>query len=325
MKNSVKIILLMIVVLGLVIGSFGLGYAAEKNIVIEVAHMFAEGDPNTIAVEAGKKYIEEKTNGRITFQIYPNGTYGEQQNCIQAVRMGTLDVFNGGFGSELYKPAGAIQGPYLFKDYEQWKKFKVSDICKEIVLGIEKAAGFKVVGIGHFGFRQTLITSPAKTVDDFSKLKLRVVNSPPYPQAAVVLGATGTPVPIVDVYLAIQTGVVDGTENPLPQIIAMKFYEVAKYLIKTNHMIATQNWFVSNKLWNSLLPDDQKIFEETWDYIANMIEEIVEQEEDNNIKFLQQNGVTVITPDKQQFIDRLPLVFEKYPDWVAIYDKVSKL
>jgi len=325
MKNLVRIILLTVVVLGLVIGSFSLGYAAEKNIVIEVAHMFAAGDPSTIAVEAGKKYIEEKTNGRITFKIYTNGTYGEQFNSIQAVRMGTLDVMCSGFGSEFYEPAGAIQGPYLFKDYDQWKKFKVSNICKEIVSNIEKAAGFKIVGIGHFGFRETLCVKPAKTVDDFSKLKLRVVNAPPYPEAAVILGATGTPIPIVETYMSIMTGVVQGTENPVSQIIAMKFYEVAKNLIKTDHMIATQYWVCSNKRWNSLSPDDQKIFAETWDYIANMIEQIVEQKENDNIKLLQQNGVTVITPDKQQFIDRLPLVFKKYPAWKAIYDEVSKL
>ena len=91
----------------------------EPEITITVAHMFADGDPSTIAVEEGKKYIEEKSGVRITFNIYPNGTYGEQNNSAQAVRMGTLDVFCEAFNSNYVPKAGAIQGPFLFEDYEQ--------------------------------------------------------------------------------------------------------------------------------------------------------------------------------------------------------------
>ena len=298
---------------------------AAEQIVVEVAHMFAEGDPNTIAVEEGKAYIEEKTGGRITFRIYPNGIYGEQQNSIQAVRMGTLDVFNGGFGSDIYPPAGAIQGPYLFRDYEHWRTFKKSDVCREIITQLETLGSFKAVGVGHFGFRETITVTPAQTVEDFKKLKLRVVNAPPYPEAAVVLGATGTPIPITDVYMSLQTKVVDGTENPLAQIVAMKFYDAAKHLTMTDHMIATQLWMVSNKFFDSLSPEDQAIFEETWDFIATRIEEIAEENEIKNIKLMEENGVTVYRPDKQQFMDRLPEVLERYPDWVEIYEAVGKL
>lgn len=263
MKNVIRIISLVIILSSLVIGISSFTCFAQDKIVIEVAHMYAEGDPNTIGVEAGKKYIEDKTNGRITFAIYPNGSYGEQFNCSQAVRMGTLDMFAGGFAHDFYKPSMAIQGPFIFRDYEHWRKFKESELCKEIVANTEKNGGFKVVGIHHYGFRQTLTKTPAETVEDFSKLRLRVVNVAPYPLCADVLGAKGTPVPIVDVYLSLQTGIVDGTENPIPQMIAMTFYEVAKYLLKTDHMLATQYWMVSNKRWNSLSQEDQKILEET--------------------------------------------------------------
>lgn len=297
----------------------------EEKIVIEVAHMFAEGDPNTIAVEEGKKYIEDKTNGRITFKIYPNGTYGEQFNSIQAVRMGDLDVMCSGFGTEYVKEAGAIQGPFLFRDYDHWRKFKKSDVCADLVNKIEKAAGYQVIGIGHFGFRETMLTSPATTPEEFSKVKIRVVNMAPYPEAATVLGATGTPIPIVDVYMSIKTKVVEGTENPLPQIIAMKFYEPAKYLIMTDHMLATQYWIASNKLYEKLSAEDEKLFEETFDFIATRVEEINEAKQEENIQFLKDNGVTIISPNKQPFMDRVPLVLEKYPDWKGLYEAIGKL
>ena len=299
--------------------------SSKPEITITVAHMFADGDPTTIAVEEGKAYIEEKSNGRITFNIYPNGTYGDQANSIQAVRMGTLDVFCSSFNSDYVPEAGAIQGPFLFRDYDHWETFKKSDYCKDLVSRIEKAAGYKIMGIGHFGFREVLSTESVSTVDDFSKLKMRVVNAEPYTQAAVILGATGTPIGIGDVYMSLQTNVVQATENPVSQLVSMKFYEVAKYLVLTDHMIAQQYWIASNKCYDGLSADDQKLLSETFDVIANRIEEIVEKNEQTNIKLMEDAGVTVITPDKQQFIDRLDLVFKTYPAWKEVYETIQAM
>ena len=299
---------------------------AEPEIVIEVAHMFAEGDPNTIAIEEGKAHIEELSGGRITFTIYPNGTYGEQFNSIQAVQMGTLDVMCSGFGSDYYAPAGAIQGPFLFESYDQWNRFTESDYCDQLCAKIEEAAGYHIMGVGHFGFRELLSTVEATTVEDLSKLKMRVVNVEPYPQAAVVLGPTGTPIGIVDVYMSLQTGVVDATENPVSQLVSMKFYEVAKYLEMTDHMLATEYWICSNNCYDSLSAEDQAIFDETFDWIADRIEELVEENIAANIQVMVDNGVTVIENiDKQQFMDRLDLVFDTYPDWEEIYEAVQGL
>lgn len=315
--------LVLVMVLSMGVTAFAAG--DEEQIVIDVAHMYAEGDPNTIAIEEAKEYIEEKSDGRITFNIYPNGTYGEQTNSIQAVRMGTLDIFCEMFGSDYYAPAGAIQGPYMFRSYDHWRAFTESDICKELVEKIEEAAGYKIMGIGHFGFRETITTSPVETVEDLSKMKLRVVNLAPYPEAAVVLGATGTPIALADVYMSLETNVVQGTENPLPQIIAMKFYEKAKYLAMTDHMIASQYWICSNNCFDSLSPEDQDLLMETFDIAADRIEELCEAQQEENIQFLEDQGVTVTYPDKQQFIDRLDLVLENHPDWAPIYEAVAEL
>jgi TRAP-type C4-dicarboxylate transport system substrate-binding protein len=182
------------------------------------------------------------------------------------------------------------------------------------------------MGVGHFGFRELLSTTDATTVEELSGLKMRVVNAEPYPQAAVVLGTTGTPIGISDVYMSLQTGVVDATENPVSQLVSMKFYEVAKYLILTDHMLATQYWIASNKFYDSLSAEDQAIVDETFAWIADRIEQIVEEKIEDNIQLMEDSGVTVIRDiDKQQFIDRLDLVFQTYPDWQEVYDAVNGL
>ena len=324
MKKNRMLRVLAMVIAALLL--FGCASAlAEPEIVIEVAHMFAEGDPSTIAVEEGKEYIEKASDGRITFQIYPNGTYGDQNNSVMAVRMGTLDVMCEAFNTSYVEKAGAIQGPFMFSDYDHWRRFKNSDYCKELVAEIEEAANYKIMGIGHFGFRQFLGTVPAETVEDFSKLKMRVVDNPAYTAVATILGATGTPLNITDVYMSLQTGVVQGTENPLSQLVSMKFYEVAKYLVLTNHMIAQQYWIVSNNCYDSLSEEDQQLLRETFDFIANRIEEIVEAKEADNIQLMKDAGVTVIEPDKKQFQDRVNLIFDTFPSWEPVYEIIKDL
>ena len=297
----------------------------EEKIVIEITYGFSETEPTHVAFLAAQKDIEEKTNGRITFKLYPSNTYGTATYCIQAVRMGVLAAAGAGFTAEFYKPAGAIYGPYMFRDYDHFYKFLESDFARSLEASIENVAGYKILGNGHFGFRETIITTPAQTVEEFSKIKLRVSTAPPFEQAAVALGATGTPIPITDVYMSIQTGVVDGSENPTSQIIGMKFYEVAKYLILTDHMIASQYWAFSRKWWNDLSPDDQTLVSETFKDAQREIERLVLENIDADIQFMKDNGVTVIIPDKQQFMDRLPLTLEVYPEFASIYEEVGKI
>lgn len=296
----------------------------KPEITIDLAHMFAEGDPIYVAVLEGKAYIEEQTHGRICLNVYPGGSYGQQANGILAVRMGNLDIFHEAFNTNYVEAAGAIQGPFLFADYAAWDKFEKSDYCKELVSEIEAKAGYHIMGIGHFGFREFLSTSECRTVDDFSKIKMRVVDSPAYRAVATVLGATGTPINITDVYMSLQTGVVQATENPLGQLTAMKFYEVAKYLEMTNHMIAQNYWIVSDDCYSRLSAEDQALLKETLTLIADRTEEIVEAKSEEYISTMKAAGVTVIDDlDRQQFLDRLPLVFEEFPAWKAVYEKIQ--
>jgi len=295
------------------------------QIVIEVTYGFSETEPTHVAFLEAKKAIEEKTDGRITFKLYPSNTYGTAVNCIQAVRMGVLACASAGFTAEFYKPAGAIYGPYLFRDYDHFYKFLESDYCQSLEDQVENAAGYVILGNGHFGFRETILTKACETVDDFSKIKLRVSTAPPFEQAAVALGATGTPIPITDVYMSIQTGVVDGSENPTSQIVGMKFYEVAKFLHLTDHMIASQYWAFSRKWWNDLSPEDQALVSETITAAQREVERLVMENIEADIQLMKDNGVTVLTPDKQQFMDRLPLTLEVYPEFAPVYEEVKKI
>lgn len=343
MKRYLSKILVLVLALAMTVALFGCGSekqaepaataeataAAEVSsepIVLEVAHMYSTDDSHHAALEKANEYLKEQTDGRISLNIYPNGTYGDQANCIQAVRMNTLDIFHTSYNADYVKEASALQGPYLFRDYAHWKLFKESDIKDEINAKIEEAMGCHIIETNHFGFREVVSTVKATTPEEFSKVKMRVVNVSPYPEAATILGATGTPIGIGDVYMSLQTSVVQATENPLSQIDSMKFAEVTKYLIKTDHMLATEYWIMSNDCFDGLSEDDRALVIEAFDIAGNYIEEANKNAEDTYLeKFSTENGLEIVEVDKQLFIDRLPEVFKNYPEWESIYAEVQAL
>jgi tripartite ATP-independent transporter DctP family solute receptor len=299
--------------------------ASGKETVIEVAHMYSTDHPVHLSLAEAEKFLNEKTQGRIKLKIYPNGSYGDQKNAIQAVRLGTLDVFESAPLPEYYAPAGALFGPYLFRDYDHWDKFKKSDVATEILDKTGEGMGVKQLSLHQSGFRQTVMKKAVKTPNDFKGLKLRVVNLAPYPEVATILNAVGTPLPITDVYMALKTGVVDGTENPLAQIYSTKFYEVAKYLILTNHMITPSNFIMSKKKWDSFSVEDQKIVKQAFETASNFIDEQIKKQEQDYITKLEKEGMTVVKPDQDLFMKRTNLVLDKYPDWKPIYEKVQAI
>lgn len=288
--------------------------------------MYANEDSHHAAVEMANDYLKEQTGGRISLNIYPNGTYGDQANCIQAVRMNTLDVFHTSYNADYVKEASALQGPYLFRDYDHWHLFTESAIKDEINAKIEEAMGCHIIETNHFGFREVVSTVKATTPEEFASVKMRVVNVSPYPEAAVILGATGTPIGIGDVYMSLQTSVVQATENPLSQIDSMKFAEVTNYLIKTDHMLATEYWIMSNECYDQFSAEDLALVQEAFAIMGDHIEESNETAEADFLnKFESENGLEIVEVDKQLFMDRLPEVYKTYPEWEAIYAEVQAL
>lgn len=300
-------------------------YTQGDSFTITIAHYYPEDNPHHKAMMAVKEYLEDVTDGRITCEIYSNGSYGDQMNSVQAVMMGTLDVFDHSFDSDYYEPAGVIQGPYLFRSYDHWRNFIGSDVYNELVAGLEEGMNVKVLSAFHYGFREVLCTEKCETPEDFEGLSMRVVNITPYPEAATVLGSTGVPIGIDDVYMSLKTGVVKATENPMAQLQERKFDEVTKYLIKTDHMLAAGNWIMSKKCWDGMSATDQELVEKAfWDASA-IIEQGYEDADAEVEKAFVEEGIEVIEPDKQLFMDRLPLVFENYPEWEEYYKRIQEI
>lgn len=309
-------------VLGVIAGSAN---AADKT--FKVAHVFNTDHPVHVGLLKAKELLLARTGGKYDLQIFPAGTYANYKDAIKAVKMGVLEFCPLDTAIDYYPESGVMLSPYTFRDYAHWRAFKKSPVYRELLDTIGQKVGVKQLSLYTFGFRHATTKSvKATTPDAFKDLKLRVVNFPPYPEAATVLNAHGTPLPIGDVYMALSSGVADGQENPFTQILTMKFFEVQKYLILTGHMLATSGTIMSQKAWEALSPDERKIVEDVFAAEAEAIDEEVISGEAKLLKTLvEEKGMEAIEVDKAPFMARVPLVLQKYPQFKDLYEKIQAI
>ena len=293
---------------------------------LNFAHVFQTNHPVHIAVSAANDDLKQRTNGRLQLQIYPNSTYATYNDAVSAVRMGSLDMCPLDSASDWLKKAGVVLGPYVFRSYEHWQSFRASDLYKNLREEVGKAMGVVQLDMYNFGFRHLTGNKIFRNLSDFNGIVLRVVDFPPYSELKTIFNASVTATPIAEVYMALKSGVVDAEENPVTQIITMKFYEVQKYLMLSAHMLAVSSTIVADKTWKSFSAADQQIVREVFKKEADTIDEMVVKNEENLMKQCEQNGMTIIRDfDTKPFRDRVPLVLERYPEWVDIYNQIQNL
>lgn len=307
-----------------VAASLAAGAAARE---LSVSHVFAENHPVHQAYLAAAEELAEKTGGRYTLSIYPYGTYANYTDSITACKMGTLDIACLDSASDWLKASGVLFAPYCFESYEHWKKFKDSDLCAEMRDAIGKAVGGVVqLNMYNFGFRNLTGNKEILTLKDFDGLTLRCVNFEPYSTLKDVFNVAITSIPIEDLYMSLQTGVADCEENPLTQIVTMKLYEVQKYLMMTQHMLACSSTIINASLWNSLTDEDKAIFQEVFKNMGDKVDELVVQNEKKLIDECVSYGMKYIPDvDTAPFKANALKVVEQYPDWQNWYNQIQKL
>lgn len=237
-----------------------------KKIVLRFADQPSENDEMILAIKKMAELVNERTGGEIEIQVYPGGQLGSNNDVMQGVKMGAID-----FG-RMQMPFLADAGnnpmlritslPYLFKDYETELKVLQGEIGDEFLKSItDSQAG--VVGLTYFVPTSRNIFTVSKrveTLDDMKGLKIRVQNNELYIDMYNALGASPTPISTSEVYSALQTGVVDGAENPIKGYYNDKFYEVAKLCsLSPNDSSEPSVIFISKLTWDKLTPDQQTI------------------------------------------------------------------
>ncbi|MDO4595319.1 MAG: TRAP transporter substrate-binding protein [Tissierellia bacterium] len=300
--------------------------------------VLSAGELNSIDSIMGqmlKKYsdlVYEQSKGRIYIEIYASGQLGDERSQMQAVQMGALDIFRantvfvGDFGA---KKLNLFALPYLFNDREHLWKVLDSPIGKELMQDmIESDISMRGLcyleeGSRHFFIANKKVEQP----DDLKGLKLRVSETSILMDTVKALGASPTPLSFGELYTALQTGVVDGAEQPISGYNSNSFYEVAPNFVLDSHTYSPGMLVISQRSWEKLTKEDQRILMECGKRLEKYNKEFTEAEEERLLEKLKKENVDIFQPkDLSKWQKKVEPIYEKYgKDNQKLIEEIKKM
>ena len=263
-----------------------------------------DGHPMTIRSREAIAKIKEESGGRLDITFYPSSVLGQDTAMMSQAIAGALEIYGMSMDILAQKaPSAAIFGVgFAFPDYDvAWKAMdgELGAYCRGLA---EKAGLYCMDKAFDHGFREiTMKSKPINTPDDLKGVKIRLPVAPLFIALFQHLGASPTPINFGEVYSALQTGLVDGQENPLILIDTAKLYEVQKYCSITNHVWAGIHYSFSNPAWKRLPPDLQQLSEKHFSAAAMTEREDWQKMTKDETQNLTGKGMIFNTPDTKPF------------------------
>ncbi len=282
----------------------------SKNMVIGIVTV--PGSAQYIAAEKFKNLVEERSNGRFTFDIQHSASLGSESSIIQQVQMGTVDVaiITTGPVGNISKLANALSLPFLFKSNEQADEILDGAIGQEILDSLS-ASGIKGLSFSENGFRNlTNNIRPVHTVADVAGLKIRTMEAPLQVKIWRMLGANPTPM-AWPINTELAQGTIDGQENPLWVIDKYKIYEVQKYMSMTRHVYSSHIDMMNLATFNKLSKADQKMFVDSMREAAAYQRKQNRDSDKEHMAVIVKNGMIVDEhPDIDSFRAKVKSIYE---------------
>ncbi len=297
----------------------GSGGAEVEKKTIKVANYFAEDHPQNVALrEKFKTIVEEESNGQLEVQIYANSTLGAEKEFYDGVRNGTIEMGVPGLIMQADIPKmGVPEWPFLFRDFDHVKKVLNGPIGEELTAELEPKHGVTPLAWSANGFRMFSSNRTIENMDDFDGLRLRMPNIPNYIKLGESLGANVSPLPISEVFTALEQKVVDAQDNPIATLRNSGYYEVQTDVLESKHMFSPNIYIINTKFWKSLTEEQQEIIAKASKEAAAYEFDLLEKSFEDDKKFLQENGIKFTTPS-DKFMKEMEAASQ------PVYDDVYK-
>lgn len=278
--------------------------AHAEPLVIKFSHVVAPDTPKGKAAEYFKKLVEEHTQGQVKVEVYPNSQLYKDKEELEALQMGAVQMLAPSlakFGPLGVKDFEVFDLPYLFDGYSSLHQVTQGPVGKELLKKLESKG---ILGLCFWdnGFKQMSAHKPLRKPEDFKGLKMRIQSSKILDAQMRALGANPQVMAFSEVYQALQTGVVDGTENPPSNFYTQKMHEVQKYLTLSDHGYLGYAVIVNKKFWESLPADLRVQLEQAMEKATQYANEIAKQENDEALKQVKASGKTevlTLTPEEK--------------------------
>jgi C4-dicarboxylate-binding protein DctP len=270
--------------------------AAQQPIVIKFSHVAAPDTPKGQAAEQFKKFAEERTKGRVKVEIYPNSMLYKDKEELEALQLGSVQMLApvpGKFGPVGLAEFEAFDLPYLFPDINAVHKVCNGPVGASLLKKLESKG---LVGLAFWdnGFRVLSANRPIHVPAEMKGLKMRTNSSKVNAAIMKAVGAIPQTVAFSEVYQALETGVVDGTEGPLSNLYTQKHYEVQKQVTLTYHTISNYVVVTNKKFWDGLPPDIRTTLEGAMKDASKFNDEVAEKDEAQAIAGIKASGKSQI-------------------------------
>jgi len=284
------------IALGLVVGSLSLLSYAQQPIVIKFSHVVANDTPKGHAADYFKKKAEELTKGRVKIEVYANSTLYKDKEEMEALQIGAVQMLAPSlakFGPLGVKEFEVFDLPYIFDGYDDLHKVTQGPMGRMLLDKLD-AKGVKGLAYWDNGFKSFSANKPLHTPADFKGLKMRIQSSKVLESQMRALGSLPQVLAFSEVYQALQTGVVDGTENPISNLYTQKMHEVQKDLTLTEHGYLGYAVITNKKFWDGLPADIRKQLDDALEQSTRYANQIAKMENEKSLDAVKKSGKTVV-------------------------------
>lgn len=290
--------------------------AAEPEIILKYSEVNPDGHFLTDTAYYFADQVAEKSNGRIKIDIYPAGQLANEKDGIQT-SSGVIDIVRcstsslSDFGVQKLNVLGM---PYIIRDREHYWNVAQSDVGEELKAEPQEL-GLGMVGLFYVdeGFRHFFTVDPVNSIEDLDGMKLRVPTTELMSDTVAAFGAISTPISFSELYSSLQTGTVDGAEQPLSGYYSNRFQEVAPNLILDGHVYGSGMVCISEQAWNMLSAEDQQVLIDAGLATEEYNKNAAQENDDEMLELLKAEGVNVVeVPDKTEWQNKVADVIAKY-------------
>jgi C4-dicarboxylate-binding protein DctP len=284
--------------------AFSAAALAQQPIVIKFSHVVAEQTPKGKGALKFKELAEKATAGKVKVEVYPNSSLFKDGEEMEALQLGSVQMLAPSvakFGPLGVREFEVFDLPYIFDNFDELHKVSGGPVGASLFKKLESKG---IVGLAFWdnGFKQMSANKPIRVPADYKGLKMRIQSSKVLGDQIKALGAIPQVMAFSEVYQALQTGVVDGTENPPSNFYTQKMQEVQKYLALTDHGVIEYAVIANKKFWDGLPADVRTALQGAMKDATKYANDIAKSENDEALEAVRKSGKTQIlklTPEEK--------------------------
>ncbi|KHJ51907.1 C4-dicarboxylate ABC transporter [Vreelandella venusta] len=286
---------------------------AQAAYQLNISIALSPQDPIAQALESARQTIEERSEGELRVQIFPNSQLGSDEDVVEQIRSGAniAILIDAGRLSEYQRELGILSAPYLVEDHRDYQQITQSPLYLEWIEGLADTSGLRLLNYNWYqGARQMLTQNEVHAPDDLRGVRVRTINSPVWINTIGAMGATPTPLPWSEVYSALQLGSIDGAEAQLTGAEGQNLHEVITHVALTGH-IQLMTGIVTSEQWYQSLPEALRtILDEELQVAGDEASEATVEAEAAVRERMEAAGIVFTEVDLEVFRERVGTVYE---------------